>query len=290
MASKKGSSSLLSDLAAYFVSRKFWINIGLIIASLFILIWLISYWLDSYTRHGQELLMPDYTDKPVELAMEDARDRTFEIKVTDSVFIAGEKGGIITRQNPKEGAKVKEGRTVYVTITKYTPERIKVSALPRLYGENYEIKKRELEVGYNLSSRVVGETYDPGPEGHIMAVIYDNDTIVSSDLRKADQEIEKGETLEFILSKQEGGYFPLPDLVCKKLQEARFQMDALRLSIGHVQVMGATNEVEDAYIISQDPPYSPNAKIEIGDSVNVVVSPLKPEDCNSRSTSGPVNE
>jgi beta-lactam-binding protein with PASTA domain len=276
MATNKG---ILSDLFNYIKSKKLWLNVALIIITFFVLVWLLSLWLDSYTRHGQELMMPDYTDKPIELAREDASDRTFEIKVIDSVFLAGEKGGIITQQNPKGGSKVKEGRTIYVTITKYAAEKLSVTALPRLYGENFEIKKKELKVGYNLESEVVGESYDPGPEGHIMAVIYEGDTIITADRRRGDRTIEKGETLKFILSKQEGGYFPLPDLVCKKLQEARFQLDALRLQVGEVQVMGATSDVEDAYVISQEPPYSENAKIQIGDSVNVVVSPLKPEDC-----------
>jgi len=281
MATHQSSNSWIKDLGAYFTSRTLWINLGLMVLSLCLILWLVFYWLDHYTRHGQQLLLPDYIDKPLELAEQDASDRTFAIVVTDSVFITDEDGGIITRQNPKGGSKVKEGRTIYVTITKYLAEKVKVSALPRLYGENFANKAEELQIGFNLGAKVIGEQYDPGPEGHIMAVVHKGDTIIDADYRNQAHEINKGEILSFILSTQEGGYFPLPDLVCKRLVEAQFQLDALRIQLGEITVMGATDAVDQAYIISQEPPYSDNAKIKIGDSVHVVVSPLPPEDCIS---------
>ena len=283
MAANQNSNSWISDLWAYFKSKTLWINVGLMVLTLGVLLWLVFMWMDSYTRHGQQLLLPDYVDKPLELSIADAEDRSFEIAVTDSVFIAGEEGGIITLQNPVGGSKVKEGRTIYVTVTKYQAEKVKVSSLPRLYGENFTNKANELQIGFNLGARVVGEQFDPGPEGHIMAVIHEGDTIIDSDYRDAGHEINKGSILDFILSTQEGGYFPLPDLKCKRLVEAQFQLDALRISLGEVTVMGATENVDQAYIISQDPPYSENAKIKIGDSVHVVVSPLIPEDCISEN-------
>ena len=66
---------------------------------------------------------------------------------------------------------------------------------------------------------------------------------------------------------------------------------ALLTDSGGFQVFSLTNmrkiteegEIEDAsssYIIGQYPPYSDGAKIYIGESIDVVVSAEKPEDCN----------
>lgn len=284
MAKREDRYSVLQDLLAFVKSKRLWVHLLLIFLISLLLIWLVFFWLDSFTRHGQKLLIPDYVEKPVELALADAQERSFRIVVSDSVFFVGEEGGIIKRQNPKPGSKAKEGRKIYVTITKYEPEYIHVRALPPLYGENYEIKKRELEVGYNLKTEIVDEIFDPGPEGHIMKVMHDGQLIVSDQHRNEDYKLEKGENLSVVVSKSSGGYVDIPNLKCKTLQEARFQLSALQLNLGEVEVMGATENINDAYITDQVP--LPRAEdeentIERGKQIDVWVSPVKPPFCDS---------
>jgi len=84
-------------------------------------------WLKWYTHHGEELILPDYIDKPLVQAENDAADRNFEIVVTDSIFLVGRPGGIIYDQNPKPGSKVKRKRKIYTIVTKSGADMIKVA-------------------------------------------------------------------------------------------------------------------------------------------------------------------
>ncbi len=282
MAQREERYTLWEDLWTFVRSKKMWINIGIMILISILLVWMVLFWLDNFTRHGQKLLIPDYTEKPIELAMEDAEDRSFEIVVSDSVFFVGEEGGIIKRQNPQSGSQAKQGRKIYVAITKYTPEVIKVSALPRLYGESYEIKSQELNLGYDLKMEIVDQVYDPGPEGHIMEVLHDGNSIINETGRSDNYSINRGDRLSVITSKSSGGYIVIPNLICKTLQEARFQLSAMQLELGNIEIMGATDDIEQAYITDQSPsPLDGGKPIQMGEQIKVWVSPIQPPECDS---------
>jgi beta-lactam-binding protein with PASTA domain len=279
--------SWLSDCWAFLKSKRLWTHLLVLGILSFLILWGVFLWLDHFTRHGQKLLIPDYIEKPIELATADADDRSFEIVITDSVFFVGEEGGIIKRQNPKPGSKAKEGRKIYVTVTKYQAEMVSISALPPLYGEDYEIKSRELAVGFDLKTDIIDETFDPGPEGHIMKVLHKGQLIVSEEHRNDSYEIERGGKLSVIVSKSSGGLIEVPDLRCKTLQEARFQLSALQLSLGEIELIGATDNMDQAYVTDQAPfPQTEEgaAKVERGSSMNLWISPIRPSYCDSLKT------
>jgi len=124
--------------------KKIAIHLGLIVLFLFFCVFLVGMWLKAYTNHGQSLELSNYVGQQIEDASSEARDRHFEVVVLDSVFIVGKSGGEILRQNPMAGAKVKEDRKIYVTITKTTADQIPLRRLPVLYGKDFERKRREL--------------------------------------------------------------------------------------------------------------------------------------------------
>ena len=284
MAPREERHSWLEDFWAFIKSKRFWTHVLLLFVISILIVWFVFFWLDHFTRHGQKLLIPDYVEKPMELAISDATDRSFQLVVTDSVFFVGEEGGIIKRQNPKPGSKAKEGRKIYVTVTKYLPEMVSISALPPLYGEDFEIKSRELSVGFDLNTKVVDEIFDPGPEGHIMQVLHKGQLIISEEHRNDSYQLERGATLSVIVSKSSGGLVNVPDLRCKTLQEARFQLSAMQLSLGEVELIGATEDMDRAYVTDQVPfPGSEEEEslMERGSQVNLWVSPIRPLYCDS---------
>ena len=68
--------------------------------------------------------LPDYENTLIDDANKDANKRSFEIIVNDSVHIVGRRGGMIINQNPVKGSLVKENRKIYVTITKFNPDKL----------------------------------------------------------------------------------------------------------------------------------------------------------------------
>lgn len=72
--------------------------------------------LDVYTRHGEAYLVPNVKNKPVSQARQLLADRHMTGVVVDSAYVKELPSGIVLDQTPAGGMRVKEGRTVYLTI------------------------------------------------------------------------------------------------------------------------------------------------------------------------------
>ncbi len=241
---------------------------------------ILHFFLRSYTNHGQQLTLSEFEGMHISEANDLAKEKSFEIIVNDSTHIVGKPGGIIINQNPKPNAKVKENRKVYVTVTKYQSDQIRMKSLPELYGRDYEQKKKELAL-MKINARIKGYAYDQGEPNHILEVFYNGKLVADRDGRENEVKIEKGGTLDFVLSEQRGLQMSIPDLRCESLAAASFILeDGAKLRLGSISEQGEITDQESAYIVDQFPPYSPDGRIYIGESINVVISQEKPEDCN----------
>lgn len=267
-------------LFRFLTNKAFFKNLLFMVLFLVLLLIGLNFYLRSYTNHGQKLVLPDFNEMHIREANKLAKEKTFQIIVNDSTHIVGKPGGIIINQNPQASSQVKENRKVYVTTTKYISDQIRLKSLPELYGREYEQKRKELEQ-MKINSRVKDYKYDPGEPDHILEVYYDGKLVVSREGRENDVKIEKGGTLDFILSKRSGLSISVPDLKCQTLAAAEFLIeDGSRLSVGSVTEQGEVEDRANAYIIQQYPPYDDNATMLIGDAIDLVISAEKPEDCN----------
>lgn len=239
---------------------------------------LLRFGLRAYTHHGEKLILPDFINKNITLAKQEAEKKSFRIVVADSIFIVDREGGFIIDQNPMEGSEVKRNRKIYVTVTKFTPDKIKVSQIPELYGKDFERKKKELEESFEINSEILGYEYDRGAPDQILKVLYNNEEIITSEFIKDEAEIEKGGTLHFILSKNIGGALIMPDLMCRTYSEAAFYVENLNLVIGDITKDGLLEDVEGAYIYDQIP--YPGDNILTGDTIQLFLSSTKPFNCD----------
>ena len=255
-----------------------WRNLGLIALFLIGVLLAVMLWLRWYTHHGQSLVLPDYVGEELSAAVMDAIQNSFDITVVDSVFMVGKDGGIIIDQNPKADSKVKQKRKIYVTVTKSTADQIPMGRLPVLYGKSYDRKKKELKQGFEINTKVVGRKYDPGAPEHILEVIYDGQTIVSSDILKNDVLIDKGGTLEMILSKDSGGSLSMPDFKCKEYSEAIFLAQTLHLIIGEEVDDGTVTNLEESFVWKQRP--TSESRVYTGDTIQIFLTQQSPADCD----------
>jgi UDP-N-acetylmuramate--alanine ligase len=250
-----------------------------LIGAFLLLIFIILMWLRFYTNHGQKLELPKFIGQNIEDAKAQSEDLSFEIIVNDSIFIVGKPGGIITDQNPKPLSLVKEGRKVYVTITKFGTETVKVADLPTLYGNAFDQKKTELKYR-DIECVIKDYIYDPGEPNHILEVWYNNELIISKDGRKNEVEITKGGTLEFVVSQRDGGDVTIPDLKCLELEEATFLLESSKLQMGDIIKKGDAEPDAVLYIVSQSPMYDGISNIKMGEKITVTVSASRPVECN----------
>ncbi len=104
--------------------------------------------LNVITRHGKTVSAPDLTNLTVPEAEKAAQEAGVAVKVVDSVFVRRLGGGVVYRQQPKAGATVKKGRSIFLTINSIVPRKV---VMPNLYGYSVTEARAELQNrGLNL--------------------------------------------------------------------------------------------------------------------------------------------
>lgn len=263
---------------SFFKSSYFWKQLGFIILTFALIILIVGFTLKLFTKHGQSIGVPNLVGKSIEDAEDITDDLGLDIEVIDSVFMVGKKPFEVIRQYPETGVNVKSGRVVYVSVTKEVADKIPLSRLPILYGKSYERKKKELENGFEIKSKIVAHQFDAGPPGFILAVIYEGDTIINSASRRLEVMIPKGGTLEFVVSKPDGGEVRIPDLVCKTLDEVEFFLSTIYIDPEYSDVdLVNKNPKRSLYVASQNP--SAGSQMIMGEKVHLTVSTSKPAIC-----------
>ena len=104
-------------------------NLLLIAATGLLLILLTLLFLNFYTRHGQQVVIPSLEGLQANEANTLLQAKGLHAEIVDSVYYADGVPGAIIDQTPKAGNKVKEGRAIYVTIYSRTPQMVAVPGL-----------------------------------------------------------------------------------------------------------------------------------------------------------------
>lgn len=88
--------------------------------------WLMMIFLDFWTFHGEERVVPDTKNLPLYSASNNIEHAGLHPVVTDSVYDSFSKPGTVVEQTPVPGARIKKGGTVYLTIVAFTPKMVTV--------------------------------------------------------------------------------------------------------------------------------------------------------------------
>ena len=116
----------LKDFFSFKHNRFFWLNlIGMVIAVIGCIGGTL-FWLDAYTHHGQSYVVPDIKHKSLEQAQLLLQNQQMQGIVVDSTFVKELSPGIVLEQKPEAGMRVKEGRTVYLTINTREVPRVRI--------------------------------------------------------------------------------------------------------------------------------------------------------------------
>ena len=114
------------SLKRFLKSRIFILNFILSIALTVALGFLTFFLLDAYSHHGQALSIVDFSGLSIDQSKKLAESYKLDCTVVDSIYIKGAVPGTVYEQSPKVGYKVKQGRTVYLTITSKNPEKVQI--------------------------------------------------------------------------------------------------------------------------------------------------------------------
>ena len=106
----------LREFFSFRKNRFFWLNIAAMVLVLIAAPVAVLQWLDTYTRHGEAVVVPDVKGLSVPQAAERFARVGLVYQVTDSTYVKIEPAGCILENNPPAGQRVKEGRIVYLTV------------------------------------------------------------------------------------------------------------------------------------------------------------------------------
>jgi beta-lactam-binding protein with PASTA domain len=158
-------------------------------------------WLHSYTNHGEHIEVPAVDGLVVEDAMIVLQNNSLAGEVTEYRYHKNMEEGTVIEQRPKQGAYVKEGRTIYLVVNsgkipmKVVPDVADNSSLRAaetlLLGSGFKLTPHEYvdgdadwvyEIKYN------GKAIESGteiPEGSTLTIVAGNGNAVE-DIEAAD--------------------------------------------------------------------------------------------------------
>ncbi|MBN2756585.1 MAG: PASTA domain-containing protein [Bacteroidales bacterium] len=215
------------------------------------------------THHGEGLSVPDFTGLEMKQVNKIADEKDLNFKIIDSVYNAPGKKGTVIAQVPPAGFKVKEGRTILLTIKTFNPQRI---LMPDFTNVSLIQAKADIET-YGL--RIGNLKYVPDiATNNVLEQIYNGRAI------KPGTPIEKNSVIDLILGMGKSDKITIvPDLLNLTKDEAFQKATDLSLNIGALVFDNSVISTEDslnAVIWKQTP--IPNTQTTIGSSIDVWLS------------------
>lgn len=260
----------------YFLSSKIFLkNFVSMLIMVFGVLMLTFWWMQCYTHHGESLQVPSFLNVHMSEAIKQAEKQNLKVVVNDSIWSADKPAGTVIEQSPKPLSKVKEKRTIYLTITKFQAEE---KLLPTLAGNDnynyYARKLKQLKVDLKVKQKQFSNKLE---ENTILYLYVDDEKVTAKDL-KAGVKVPQGATVEAVITTRGGGRVTVPNLVCKKYSEAEFIVGGSQLSISVIKD-GTVKSLDNAYVWKQSPASGGNS-LSVGATLDVYVTKKLPASCN----------
>lgn len=166
----------LKEFFSFKQNRFFWLNLIAMIVVVIGACWGTLLWLDHYTHHGEAYVVPNVKNKTLGEAQLALHNQKLEGLVVDSSYVKGLPDGMILDQNPAGGARVKEGRTVYLTIT---TSKVPLVKLPDLI-DNSSLRQAEAKLKA-MGFRLTEPEYVSGEQDWIYGIKYRGRNLMSGD-------------------------------------------------------------------------------------------------------------
>ncbi|MEX0812344.1 MAG: PASTA domain-containing protein [Chitinophagales bacterium] len=250
-------------------TKFFWINI--VLAMLFISagIWITFTALDSYTKHGETITVPDLRGLTLKQVKIYLNKKQLEYAVIDSAFTVDEPPTTVLDQDPKAASKVKENRKIYLTINATQPPKVK---MPDLIDKSLRQASIELE---SWSLKVGELSYKPDlAQNAVLDQLYNDSTIAPGAL------LPKGSVVDLVLGDGFGNTtIEVPNLSGLTLEEAKWSLIASSLNLGAVVYDETVEDSTEAVIYSQIPEFveeNPRT-LNMGESIDVFLTKELPE-------------
>lgn len=122
--------------------------------------WLALSWLDIWTGHGEEIVVPDVKGMKYDAAAEKLNSEGLTVEIADSVYSNSVGPGVVVDQNPHKNTRVKPGRLVYITTNAFTPKTVTVPRLTDISARQARVILQGLGIKNVREDTVISEYKD----------------------------------------------------------------------------------------------------------------------------------
>jgi beta-lactam-binding protein with PASTA domain len=110
-------------------SRTFLFHILAAIGFYLLCIFLFAFFVRLYTKHGEAIMVPDLRGKTYDEVVRVLSENDLEYAIADSTYDESKPALSVIDQNPKPDTRVKEYRTIYLTVNSRSAPSIKMPDL-----------------------------------------------------------------------------------------------------------------------------------------------------------------
>ncbi len=263
--------------------QSFWFHFGIVIvvATLLYIAFFTS--LHCFTKHGEELVVPNVKGKDMTAAITQLKAMKFEVNI-DSTYEPDQKALVVLKQMPDTGSMVKEGRTVFLTVNMLMPPHI---PMPNLVSLSY---RSAIMLLRNNKLKVGDTTYKPDiAAGAILEQLYKGQQIRPGEM------IPQGSKINLVIGDGLGNTeFDVPQVTNMTVDEAMAVINQYNLIpiITPADQLSKILDTPSAYVVDQSPRQTNDAgatnRIKAGDIIDLLImqNPA-PMDIHGNNTNTP---
>ena len=242
--------------------KRILLNLIAAIVVLTVVVFSMVSWLSAYTNHGETVTVPNVKGMKFSDLKEYLENKNLDVKISDSSMFLLDKGpGIVIEQDPRPNEQVKEGRTIYVSITRTVPPQVK---MPNLI----DVSQRQAEaILFSYGLRLGSMIYKPDlAKGAILEMS------CKGKLLNAGELIAKGSKIDLVLGDGIGiTDVAVPNLLNLSLEEAVFVLKGSALNVGEVYYPPGKLDSVNFFVVEQMPMPGDSVFIKQGESVSLRV-------------------
>ena len=211
-------------------------------------------YLPKSTNHGETITVPNIEGKSIAELERELGNRALRYEVSDSSYSEKYEPLTVIKQYPHAGAKVKEGRKIFVSINRSSPPTVPVPNLIDGSVVNAEAVLRSNQLKRGKIELV------PGPFNIVKEMKFRGSVITPS------TRVPKGSTIDLVVMTGNTNQYPAPDLVGMEYEDAKFLILGMSLNLSDPVLVGDTLQRKPV-VLKQN--RGPGENMKAGDAVEV---------------------
>ncbi len=220
-------------------------------------------WIDSYTNHGEKVIVPDLSELTIDEAATALREKNLKFTVIDSVYMKGKKLGVVVEQTPAAGSNVKEERTIYLITNSSSIRKV---VLPDVK----DVSLRQAEAMINsVGLKVDSIAYVPSQYKDLVRDVRLNGKSLTAGAR-----ITEGSAVVLMVGRGESNEIVnVPSFRSLNVDQSIGKAHAAYLNIGDVyfDVPPADEKEKASYFVYKQSPIA-GSPVNLGETVNLYLS------------------